>query len=43
MFKYYDIQNRGELGFEDFYKAMDKLGLQMFSKDVLLLSDQIRN
>ncbi len=32
--KYYDIQNRGEITFGEFAKAMDKVGLQVFSRDV---------
>jgi hypothetical protein len=33
-FKYYDIQNRGEIALDDFIKAMEKIGLQVFSRDV---------
>ena len=29
MFKYFDIQNRGKVTFEQFYRAMEKLGISM--------------
>lgn len=36
-FKYFDIQNRGEIDFEQFSRALDKLGLQSLSKRVTML------
>ena len=32
--KYYDIQNRGEITKDEFLRAMDKVGLQVFSREV---------
>ena len=36
--KYYDIQNRGEISLNEFIKAMEKIGLQVFSNEVVSLS-----
>lgn len=29
MFKYFDIQNKGTVNFEQFYRAMEKLGINV--------------
>lgn len=29
MFKYFDIQNRGKVNFDQFYRAMEKTGITM--------------
>jgi Ca2+-binding EF-hand superfamily protein len=36
MFKYFDIQNRGFVNFEQFYRAMEKTGIIM-DKNVRIL------
>jgi len=36
MFKYFDIQNRGMVNFEQFYRAMEKTGIIM-DKNVSIL------
>ncbi|CDW79898.1 ef hand family protein [Stylonychia lemnae] len=39
-FKFYDIQNRGEIQQADFMRAMDKIGLQVFTEDVNKICSQ---
>ena len=34
-FKYFDIQNRGELSFDQFARAVEKLGMQLIGTDDL--------
>jgi len=44
MFKYFDIQNRGRVNFDQFYRAMEKTGIIMeksVSIDRILLLNQL--
>jgi Ca2+-binding EF-hand superfamily protein len=34
MFKYFDIANRGKVTFEQFYRAMEKLGVTMSQENL---------